>query len=57
MVMKNILLLTGMVFIVIALVSRFVAFEKSGHLPFYEEPEKFNLSLVEFLKGTGIPER
>ncbi|MCX5818015.1 MAG: alpha/beta hydrolase [Proteobacteria bacterium] len=37
--------------------SRFIAFEKSGHLPFYEEPEKFNHSLVEFLKGASILER
>jgi pimeloyl-ACP methyl ester carboxylesterase len=32
--------------------SKFVPFENSGHLPFYEEPEKFNSSLVEFLKET-----
>lgn len=31
--------------------SKFVSFENSGHLPFYEEPEKFNSSLIEFLKG------
>lgn len=30
--------------------AKFVAFEKSGHMPFYEEPDKFNTSLVEFIK-------
>jgi proline iminopeptidase len=29
--------------------SRFVAFEHSGHLPFYEEPEEFQRVLEEFL--------
>jgi proline iminopeptidase len=29
--------------------SRFVAFEHSGHLPFYEEPDEFRQVLVEFL--------
>jgi pimeloyl-ACP methyl ester carboxylesterase len=32
--------------------STFVSFEKSGHMPFYEEPEKFNNALFDFLKIT-----
>jgi len=31
--------------------SRFAVFERSGHLPFYEEPEKFVTLLEEFLAG------
>src|SRR6185503_4619628 len=31
--------------------SRFVVFEKSGHLPFYEESEGFVRTLEEFLAG------
>lgn len=31
--------------------SRFVVFEKSGHLPFFEEPEAFRRVLEEFLAG------
>ncbi len=29
---------------------RLEIFERSGHMPFYEEPERFNASLLEFLK-------
>jgi proline iminopeptidase len=31
--------------------SRFVVFERSGHLPFFEEPEAFQRALEEFLAG------
>jgi len=31
--------------------SRFVVFEKSGHLPFFEEPEAFERTLDDFLAG------
>lgn len=31
--------------------STFVSFEKSGHMLFYEEPEKFNNALLDFLKA------
>src|SRR3954447_18770950 len=31
--------------------SRFVVFERSGHLPFFEEPEAFRRALEEFLAG------
>jgi proline iminopeptidase len=31
--------------------SRFVAFERSGHMPFYEEPERFLQVIEEFLGG------
>lgn len=31
--------------------SRFVVFERSGHLPFFEEPEEFRRALEEFLAG------
>jgi len=31
--------------------SRFVVFERSGHLPFYEEPEEFRRVVAEFLSG------
>ena len=31
--------------------STFVSFDKSGHMPFYEEPEKFNNALLDFLKA------
>jgi proline iminopeptidase len=31
--------------------SQFVVFEKSGHLPFYEEPEAFVRALEAFLGG------
>jgi proline iminopeptidase len=31
--------------------SRFVVFERSGHLPFYEEPEKFMEVVSKFLEG------
>jgi len=34
--------------------SRFVVFEKSGHLPFFEEPAKFVQVVGEFL-GAGAP--
>jgi proline iminopeptidase len=30
--------------------ARFVVFEKSGHLPFYEEPDAFAATVEEFLK-------
>ena len=30
--------------------SQFVVFDQSGHLPFYEEPEKFLRSVEAFLK-------
>jgi proline iminopeptidase len=31
--------------------SAFVVFERSGHLPFYEEPEEFAKTLEGFLNG------
>jgi proline iminopeptidase len=31
--------------------SKFVVFEKSGHMPFYEEPEAFQRVLGDFLAG------
>jgi len=31
--------------------SRFVVFERSGHLPFYEEPEAFVQTVESFLGG------
>jgi proline iminopeptidase len=31
--------------------SRFVVFERSGHLPFYEEPEGFVRAMEDFLAG------
>jgi proline iminopeptidase len=30
--------------------SQFVVFDQSGHMPFYEEPDKFILSVESFLK-------
>lgn len=32
--------------------SKFVVFERSGHIPFYEEPEAFVRAVEEFLQGT-----
>ena len=29
--------------------SRFVAFERSGHLPYFEEPEAFTATIEQFL--------
>ena len=31
--------------------SRFVVFERSGHLPFYEEPEAFDSAVEDFLQS------
>jgi len=31
--------------------SRFVVFERSGHLPFYEEPEAFDNAVEDFLRS------
>lgn len=31
--------------------SRFVILEKSGHMPFYEEPEEFNTAIMSFLNS------
>ena len=36
--------------------SRFIVFEKSGHLPFYEEQERFVVTVREFLSGRQGPE-
>jgi pimeloyl-ACP methyl ester carboxylesterase len=32
---------------------RLEIFENSGHMPFYEEPERFNSTLLEWLKQSG----
>ncbi len=32
--------------------SQFVPFEKAGHMPFYEDPDKFNEALANFVKGS-----
>jgi proline iminopeptidase len=31
--------------------AKFIAFEKSGHLPSYEEPDKYVQTVNEFLRG------
>ena len=31
--------------------SRFVVFERSGHIPFYEEPEAFDKAVEDFLQS------
>lgn len=33
--------------------SQFIAFEHSGHSPFFEEPERFNAELIRFAAGLG----
>ena len=35
--------------------SQFVVFEKSGHMPFFEEPEKFVAVMNAFLSGEALP--